>query len=53
MRTVFKIKSKKLEIFDKHTKFKRWLYRMMKAVSAWEDDHAQRLVNDGFSNEAK
>ena len=40
-----------LREFDKFWRYamlKRWLYGMRKAASGWEDDHARRLVEDGF-----
>ena len=34
--------------FGRYAKLKRWLFRMRKAASGWEDDYARRLVEDGF-----
>ena len=36
------------EKFGMYAKLKRLLYGMRKAASGWEDDHARRLVEDGF-----
>ena len=36
------------EKFWRYATLKRWLYGMRKAASGWEDDHARRLVEDGF-----
>ena len=34
--------------FEKYAKPKRWLSGRRKAAFGWEDDYAQRLVNDGL-----